>query len=81
MQCNMCYDLIQDPHTVMTCLHKFCGPCINESMRRNQKHCPQCRCKIGSRRILKQHDHLKKMLGMLITDVSQYNEFLAEQRN
>ena len=48
LRCIICYDLMHEPCTVKSCLHKFCSKCIANSGK-----CPQCRSQIGSRRQLR----------------------------
>ena len=42
-ECPVCLDTIKDAHILHTCLHRFCGACIKESLRKCNDECPKCR--------------------------------------
>jgi hypothetical protein len=49
----------------MECLHRFCAPCLEESVRRFNRHCPVCRSPIPNKRCLavdRTVDHLVRSL-------------------
>lgn len=35
-RCPICFDVCRDTRTVMVCLHRFCGNCIEASLRQNK---------------------------------------------
>jgi len=51
--CPICLDALTDTRTNPECLHRFCGDCINESLRRCNNECPSCRVHIPTKRTLR----------------------------
>ena len=51
--CPICLDALTDTRTNPECLHRFCGDCINESLRRFNHECPSCRVRILTMRTLR----------------------------
>jgi E3 ubiquitin-protein ligase RNF1/2 len=79
LRCSICFDILNEPQTVRTCLHKFCNTCIVNHVRTNAK-CPQCRIPIGSKRILRQSSSIAGIINLLVNDVPLYNEHHAAKR-
>ena len=40
--CAVCSRPCTDTHIIPECLHRFCGSCIKESIRKEGKKCPVC---------------------------------------
>jgi len=60
-ECPICLETCTDTRTNPECLHRFCGDCINESLRRCNNECPSCRVNIPTKRTLredKKFDHI-----------------------
>lgn len=57
-ECAVCLDTIKDAHILRTCLHRFCGACIKESLRMCSNECPKCREPIPTpdRQLTKDHN-------------------------
>ena len=49
-RCSICWGTVKNCVTVRVCLHRFCNECVQESIRKNQMCCPECRAKVASRR-------------------------------
>jgi hypothetical protein len=49
-RCSICWGTVKNCVTVRVCLHRFCNDCVQESIRKNQMCCPECRAKVASRR-------------------------------
>jgi hypothetical protein len=83
VKCPICLEVMQDPMNVKTCLHKFCGKCIERYIRVEKKECPTCRTSIGSRRLLRKDNKLKQIIDRLIPNLEDYQIFEQEdvQRN
>ena len=47
-QCPICLRLLDRPHVVMDCLHRFCEACINKALRTGKKECPVTLSKLFS---------------------------------
>ena len=39
-QCPICLRLLERPHVVLGCLHRFCEVCINRAVQTGSKACP-----------------------------------------
>eukprot|EP01083_Nonionella_stella_P254395 874213_1 len=50
LRCPICLSVFTDTICVCACLHRFCQPCFEESLRKCGHHCPMCRQQIQSRR-------------------------------
>ena len=60
-ECPICLEPCTDTHTNPECLHRFCGNCINESLRKCNHECPSCRVYIPTKRTMredKKFDHI-----------------------
>lgn len=79
LRCSICFDILNEPQTVRTCLHKFCNTCIVNHVRQSG-NCPQCRIPIGNKRVLRSSTNIGKIIGLLLNDVQQYNENHAKKR-
>ncbi|GJP49079.1 hypothetical protein CLOM_g8341 [Closterium sp. NIES-68] len=53
LQCPICLGIIRRTRTVMECLHRFCGDCIDKAIRLGNNECPSCRAHCASRRSLR----------------------------
>ena len=42
-ECPICLDTCTDTHINPKCLHRFCGDCIKERLRKCNNECPSCR--------------------------------------
>jgi hypothetical protein len=68
LTCSICRDLMNSTHVGMTCMHRFCGTCIEKyitSTQANDRSCPFCRCKIASRRQFKPEPFCSKLIDLL----------------
>lgn len=54
VNCQICFEPLQDTHISPDCLHRFCGSCFKKSIWHGNSECPQCRCPLSSRRTLRQ---------------------------
>ena len=54
--CPICLDVLEDTFIVPECQHRFCGKCIEESLRKCKNECPNCRIRISTRRTLRADD-------------------------
>ena len=52
-ECAVCLDICTDSHVIPECLHRFCGVCIKESLRKCNNECPTCRAHVTTRRDLR----------------------------
>jgi hypothetical protein len=74
LTCSICRDLMDSSHVGMTCMHRFCGPCIERyitSTATNDRSCPFCRCKIASRRQFKAESFCPEIIDILFTYAPQ----------
>lgn len=49
-ECSICLDTYSDPSVIPECLHRFCGACVKESIRKCGSECPICRVKMATKR-------------------------------
>ncbi len=55
-ECQICLDRMIDAHISPDCLHRFCGGCVKESIRKCKKECPTCRAPISTKRFLRKDE-------------------------
>ncbi|EEH51821.1 uncharacterized protein MICPUCDRAFT_11852, partial [Micromonas pusilla CCMP1545] len=53
-RCAVCWGTLKKVKVVSPCLHRFCGACIEEHIRKLNNHCPTCRVPVASRRVLRE---------------------------
>lgn len=84
LTCPVCLGTMRNTMIVMECLHRFCGECIQKSLRIGRKECPSCRIHVPSRRSLRQdtnfdaiiqkiHPNLAKELQSEEKRIAQHN--------
>lgn len=49
-KCTICLEVMKNPVVLPECMHRFCETCVEKSLRKCKHECPNCRCKIVSRR-------------------------------
>jgi len=59
-ECSICLDTFSDPHVIPECLHRFCGACVKESIRKCGAECPTCRARITTKRGLRKDNYLQE---------------------
>ncbi|GFH58518.1 hypothetical protein CTEN210_14994 [Chaetoceros tenuissimus] len=64
-KCAICLEIVTDPHIIPECCHRFCGPCINESIKARYNECPACRQHISTKRSLRKDALFGKLLDRL----------------
>jgi hypothetical protein len=62
-ECPICLDTFSDPHVIPECLHRFCGACAKESIRKCGAECPTCRARITTNRGLRKDKDLQDMVS------------------
>ena len=62
-ECCICLDTFSDPHVIPECLHRFCGACVKESIRKCGAECPMCRARITTKRGLRKDNYLQDMVS------------------
>ena len=74
-ECSICLDTFSDPHVIPECLHRFCGACVKESIRKCGAECPKCRARITTRRGLRKDNDFQDMvsdwISVMLSDVSR----------
>ncbi|KAM7275770.1 hypothetical protein ACFE04_017636 [Oxalis oulophora] len=66
--------IIRKTKTAMECLHRFCGECIDKSIRLGRKECPTCRSHLASRRSLRDDPNHDALVLALFGDIDKYEE-------
>jgi len=62
-ECPICLDALTDTHINPECLHRFCGDCIKESLRRCNNECPSCRVHIPTKRTMRKDTQFDKIVS------------------
>jgi hypothetical protein len=78
-ECSICLDTFSDPHVIPECLHRFCGACVKESIRKCGAECPTCRARITTKRGLRKDNEFQDMVSdshTVMLSVSQALECL-----
>src|SRR3989338_2632386 len=65
-KCAICLGLIDTAVALLGCLHRFCEPCIEQSLRIGNKVCPVCRVKCASRRHLRRDPNIDRLIALLV---------------
>jgi hypothetical protein len=63
-KCPVCLNACQDPYVVPECLHRFCGDCIGQSIRKCGTRCPECRTHIIAKRHLRPDTQFAKIVSL-----------------
>eukprot|EP00554_Chaetoceros_debilis_P015202 CAMPEP_0194126882 /NCGR_PEP_ID=MMETSP0150-20130528/60225_1 /TAXON_ID=122233 /ORGANISM="Chaetoceros debilis, Strain MM31A-1" /LENGTH=951 /DNA_ID=CAMNT_0038820767 /DNA_START=160 /DNA_END=3012 /DNA_ORIENTATION=- len=63
IKCSICLDTLEDSHVVPDCGHRFCKKCINESIRKGNNQCPECRQIIRTKRHLREDRQSNEMIS------------------
>jgi len=79
LRCPICLMYLKNTHIVMLCLHRFCGDCIQKSIRIGKKECPSCRIHIPSRRSLRPDPNFDALLVTLYGDLDKLEENEAKE--
>jgi len=66
LQCPVCLEHLTDAHISPECLHRFCGDCIKESLRKCNNECPTCRVHIPTKRTLRKDDQFDHIVSALL---------------
>ena len=61
-ECSICLGTYSDPYVIPECLHRFCGACVKESIRKCGAECPKCRARITTKRGLRKDKELQSMV-------------------
>jgi len=77
--CAICLSILRNVKTVPKCLHRFCGECIEDALRKGRKECPTCRVEISSRRDLRSESRIDFLLGTLLGDLDEWEDEQAMQ--
>ena len=67
-ECSICLEHLTNTHISPECLHRFCGDCIKESLRKCNNQCPSCRVHIPTKRTLRKD----KQFDNIVSDIFLY---------
>lgn len=73
-RCPICLSYMKKTYIVMECLHRFCGDCIQKSLRMGMKECPSCRVHIPSRRSLRPDRTYDTIMESMYGDIQRLEE-------
>ncbi|EZG86205.1 ring finger protein [Gregarina niphandrodes] len=75
LSCYLCKGLCKEAMTVKECCHRFCNDCIQKWLRSGKQTCPQCVCKIPSRRVLRADKNMDLIIQRLFPDLEPLQHF------
>lgn len=78
-KCAICLDVCKNPHVVPECLHRFCGECISQSIRKCAPQCPECRTRIVAKRHLRQDDQFDKIMKTVLAVVDCFDSLIVPE--
>jgi E3 ubiquitin-protein ligase RNF1/2 len=67
-KCSIYLDTFADPHVIPECLHRFCGACVKESIRKCGAERPKCRARITTKRGLRKDNDFQDMVSLAFSD-------------
>jgi hypothetical protein len=74
LTCPICLGIIRQTEVVMECLHRFCGDCIQRSLRVGKNECPSCRIHIPSKRSLRRDTNFDALIAKIYPNLDEFNE-------
>ena len=79
-QCPICLETCTGTLSNPECLHRFCGDCFNESLRRCNKECPSCRVHIPTKRSLREDKKFDQIVSTRtqVVGLLMYNSFYVD---
>jgi hypothetical protein len=72
--CNVCLTLCQQTMASRSCLHRFCGECIDLSIRHGSKVCPVCKAAVPAKRHLREDPAFDDVIFAFFGDIAEYEE-------
>jgi len=81
IKCSICLETLEDPHIIPDCGHRFCKKCINESMRKGNNQCPECRHIIRTKRHLREDQQSNEMISTFHNLMQILNDNSANKYN
>ena len=76
-ECSICLDTFSDPHVIPECLHRFCGGCVKESIRKCGGKCPTCRARITTKRGLRKDNDFQDLVSYRDCDCDSSCDWLS----
>ena len=71
-KCPICLGILRETWTVMECMHRFCGDCIQKCLRGGKQECPSCRQHVPSKRSLRRDHKYDALILQVYSDVEKY---------
>eukprot|EP00477_Mikrocytos_mackini_P000244 GAHX01000258.1.p1 GENE.GAHX01000258.1~~GAHX01000258.1.p1 ORF type:complete len:105 (-),score=16.89 GAHX01000258.1:207-521(-) len=72
IKCSVCLNFIQNATVTVNCMHRFCKPCIEQSLRKGKKECPYCKAFCASKRELKRDAEYQNFVDLFVKDNKLY---------
>lgn len=80
LECPICLDILEDTHVVPACQHRFCGKCIQESLRKCNNECPTCRVHVSTKRSLRTDEVFESLVSGIEQSIcASFTPFLSGQ--
>ena len=64
-RCAVCLDSMNEATAVCACLHRFCRPCIEGSIRMAKPVCPTCKASVPSHRVVRDDPRYQRIVDFL----------------
>ena len=64
-RCAVCLDSLNGATAVCACLHRFCRPCIEGSIRMAKPVCPTCKASVPSHRVVRDDTRFQMIVDYL----------------
>ncbi|KAE9597185.1 putative aminoacyltransferase, E1 ubiquitin-activating enzyme [Lupinus albus] len=74
VECPICLGIIQKTKAIKECLHRFCGECIEKSMRLCNHECPICRTHYAGQSSLKEDPNYDTLIASIYPRIEKYEE-------
>eukprot|EP00741_Cyanophora_paradoxa_P011969 tig00020572_g11565.t1 len=79
LTCPICLSIMDNPYSVMECMHRFCAECINRAIRANIKECPTCRVRIVSKRSLRPDPQFAGLIRAFYPNLAEHEAMQQAQ--
>ncbi len=71
--------ILRETWTVMECMHRFCGECIQRCLRGGKQECPSCRQHVGSKRSLRRDTNFDQIIEKVLQNVDAHERAEAKR--
>ena len=80
-RCAVCLDTVNSTTAVCACLHRFCRPCIEGSIRIAKPVCPTCKASVPSHRVLRDDARFQRIADYLTKIAEKHAKDSSENKS